>query len=38
MPRSSSGSDERVGLDTPNNYKKLEEENSEQGKMTGIDA
>lgn len=38
MPRSSPGSDERVGLDTPNNYKKLEEESPEQGKMTERDA
>lgn len=38
MPRSSSGSDERVGLDTLNNYKKLEEESPEQGKMIERDA
>jgi hypothetical protein len=38
MPRTSSGSNERVDLDTPNNYKKLQEENSERGKGPEKDA
>ena len=38
MPRVGSGSNERVGLDTPKNAKKLQEENLEKGKRPEKDA